>query len=430
MFILYLFVKQTMPILKILYGLSETACVDLTTVFIKLFTNIDGAGEHVFEINASCDFNLFKGDPASGVEKTLFVYYSFTDAAESDGSEYYTKIRTELIPEHRTTKFRIDFSNPKQFFVDNAPTKNIIIFPHSKYQPDDGGINVMYYLASLIEQVDSGYTVRIYPTFGPIPSPIFNKYYTEGEFNKETATVIYCEGTVGNPLCSRFVVRWLLSQLGTNVPFHRKNTFGKHDLVYYFNSEIKMEQEPAKIGVVFKMLSLLFTNPMYRDLGLPTRAGWCFTFRKAELHHTSILKIHPRDAHELLRYENIEEYMQAFNRYKYFVSYDALTFHSINAALCGCVSIVYAIAGISKAQWIQKTALNEYFKNNPDEPLYGIAYGNEPSEIERATQTVGLVHEQWRKITDYYKVSHVQKFLNDLVTFGDNENTAQNNFGG
>ena len=54
--------------------------------------------------------------------------------------------------------------------------KNILIYPHSPFQNEEGGIVVQYYLAQLLEE--SGLCVRMYNSRGSFPDcQIFNKFY-------------------------------------------------------------------------------------------------------------------------------------------------------------------------------------------------------------------------------------------------------------
>ena len=175
------------------------------------------------------------------------------------------------------------------------------------------------------------------------------------------------------------------------------------------------------------MLSLLFKNPLYKVINnIDTREGWCFAFRKSKEYHKTIKQIHPAASHEVRRYENISAYLEAFNKHKYFVSYDPYTFHSINAAICGCISIIYPVEGLCKDDWIKTTSLKEYFVNNSAEKLYGVAYGLD--ELKWAETTIHLVDKQWLDITEYYKKKHVLTFIRDIENFNENINTSQNNF--
>lgn len=416
-----------MPIFNILYGLNQMESIDLTKEVKEMFFT----SPNLLKINHKFDFNKFCGDPYPCLNKTIFIFYSYVDIREDKriySNDYYNKIRTMIISEIREKDIIINFDNPTEESNDMNPSKNIIIYPHTEYVVDDGGINVMYYLAAIIDELNIGYNVCIYPSFGEISSPIFNKYYKKNDFNIENSTVIYCEGTSGNPLSSKFVVRWLLSELGKNVSGHMKYSYSPQDLIYYFNSELKMDREPEKKGSIYKMLSLLYKNPLYKIINHQAdRYGWCFTYRKAANHHINkINNIHPNNAIEINRHENIDTYLKLYNKYKYFISYDPYTFHSMNAALCGCISIIYPIEKMSKEDWIKTTSLNEYFKFNSKEKLYGIAYGLE--ELHWATNTICMVEKQWKDITEYYKKNHVALFINDIEKFRQNINTSKNNF--
>ena len=114
-----------------------------------------------------------------------------------------------------------------------------------------------------------------------------------------------------------------------------------------------------------------------------------------------------------------------FNKYKVFISYDPLTFLSIMAALCGCISIIYKIDGLNKKEWINTTVVAEYLKYSGEE-LYGIAYG--ANDIQHAIDTLHLVKQQWNNIQKYTQEKTVLPFIEDMQNFEKMENTIQNNY--
>ena len=64
------------------------------------------------------------------------------------------------------------------------------------------------------------------------------------QFNKakkvdDNTIVIYPEVIEGNPLNAPHVIRWILAEVGINVNNNIINSWGKNDLVYYFNCENK-----------------------------------------------------------------------------------------------------------------------------------------------------------------------------------------------
>ena len=113
------------------------------------------------------------------------------------------------------------------------------------------------------------------------------------------------------------------------------------------------------------------------------------------------------------------------NEYSYFYSYDPLTFISIIAALCGCVSVVYPISNKSKSEWIKETWIYPYIKETNQE-LYGVAYGIE--DIENSKKTISKVEQQLKDIIEFYKNKFYNNFLNDLnhIEDGSLPNTVKN----
>ncbi len=290
----------------------------------------------------------------------------------------------------------------------------------------DGGTVVQYYLANILNEY--GVNVRIYPSSGiKTPNFIFSKFYNNDFPIDDNTVVIYCEGTQGNPLNAKYVVRWMLSKLGQNVPENWVNGWGKNELVYYFNSEQKIADNPDKLGNIYKLLSLIYVNPYAINHNLPTRQGTCFTIRKASQIHGNLLHlVHPPGSLEILRSHTQSDCITIFNKYKYFISYDSNTFLSIIAALCGCISIVIKVNGLSKEDWLNTTAAAEFLKISGQQNLYGVAYGAE--DLEFARDTIHMAKSQWDEITNYSKNKYVNQFIYDINNWDKNYNTLLSNF--
>lgn len=403
-----------MPILSVTYGKDQHNAIDLTQAILDNYVTDD-----ILFLPHHVDFNSIKYDPCQGKTKTLYITYAIGDKANvvSTKEERFHDIGINTNIVERNTK---NFNN-------------ILIYPHEAYQEDDGGLNVMYNFAKILDEM--GKTARIYPTYGYIQNTVYNKYFVD-DFEIKNSLVIYCEGTHGNPLNAPHVVRWMLSKLGTNVPLERGKSFGKKELVYYFNSELKFQKKPERIGRIYKNLGLLCINSMIKNNYNVRNGEWCYTMRKHEIHKTPIINIHPENSLEILQYTSQSSVVEIFNKYTYFISYDPLTFLSVIAALCGCISIVYPIDGISKKEWVKMTAVNEYLEYNNLDYFYGVAYGME--DIGWAITTLHLMKEQWDDIIQYYKEHHVSSFLKDIENMEQNldsetnslENTVENNYYG
>jgi hypothetical protein len=298
--------------------------------------------------------------------------------------------------------------------------KNILIYLHMDFDMSNGGVTVQYYLASIMSKM--GEKVRICSNINR-QNILFNIVYDKDElgFDLNNTVVIYCEGIIGNPLNTKYVVRWILSELGKNVEKDRYLSWEKNDLVYYFNSELKFNNKE-----IHKLLSLIYIYPKIKNYNRK-RDGHCYTVRKSHM-HSKINYIHPDNSFEINRNHNQDDYIEIFNKYKYFISYDPLTFLNIIASLCGCISIIYPIDGVSKKEWLKMTALHNYMQDNNVDEIYGIAYGDSEDEINYANSTIHLVKKQWKDIINYYKNNSVIPFINDINNWDNNINTVENNF--
>ena len=215
--------------------------------------------------------------------------------------------------------------------------KKIVIFMEINFDFRCGGLVVQYELAKHLNILMNDVTI-ISPT--NIQNNIYNNFsLTKTLSDVDTTIVIYGETIKGNPLNAKHIIRWILAPIGICSLIDNYKTWNPNDLVYYFNSEDKFIKEPEKVGKEYKLLNILFINPNAINFNLQSRSGTCHTFRKSH-YHKNLLLIHPKGSFEITRSHTQKECIKIFNKYRYFISYDPLTFLSVIAALCGCVSIV------------------------------------------------------------------------------------------
>lgn len=304
--------------------------------------------------------------------------------------------------------------------------KNIIIYTHmDHFSLTNGGNVVQYEVARILKNF--GQNVKIFPSSGTFEeNPIFNDFYRNNFPIDENAVVIYCEGTEGNPLNAQNVVRWILSEIGYNVPHDVIYTWKKSDLVYYFNSELKFEKNPERLGKIYKMLTCMYINPIVKQINFGERYGTCYTIRKGYRIHKDNLKLnHQEDSFEIVDDHTIEECVGFFNRFKFFKCYDPLSFYIIIAALCGCIPIVHKVDGMNKKEWLTTTSVSQYIKYNNLDNLYGIAYGEE--DLQYAIETIHLVKNQWNEIKDFCNEQTIVPFIFDLHTLNNVDININNN---
>jgi hypothetical protein len=303
--------------------------------------------------------------------------------------------------------------------------KKIIIYlpdEHS-FNENCGGITVQFYFAKILENL--GQNIKIYNN-RKINNNINNNYFDNNEnLDLDNTIVIYGECIEGNPLNAKYVVRWILLDIKR---FHINHmlSWGKNDLVYYFNAEEKFNENKKNLNKIYKMLPIIYLNPNIKN-NKNIRKGYCHTFRKYRIFHNNITNIHPDDSFEITDL-NQENLIEVFNKYEYFVSYDPKTFLSIIASLCGCISIVYPIENINKKKWLESTAFADYLNHTEIYNIPGISYGNNDDEINYAKNTINNSYEEIINAINYVKEKNINNFIKDINNFNYNENTVENNY--
>jgi len=343
-----------------------------------------------------------------------FNYYDFINnytssletISEIDSVIYFYKNKLQKFSSQNKNKFQ-----------------NIIIYPHLNFNLSDGGVTVQFYLGKLLEEL--GYRVRIFKIWDIYEkNSIFNNYYNN-DFDLNETLVIYSEAITGNPLNAKYVVRWLLSQLGKNVSKNKFYSWKKTDLVYYFNSQENFYEIENNYGLIYKNLSTIYINPIFKNNN-NNRNGTCYTMRKSH-YHKEITFFHPKDSIEITKNHTQDDYLSIFNNHKYFISYDPLTLLINIAPLCGCITIVHPLKNKTKLEWLKTTALWPFLEANNLDNLYGVAYGRD--DLLYAIKTINLVSEQWAKdIPKYFREKSLIPFINDIQNFDIMENTVNNNF--
>ena len=199
---------------------------------------------------------------------------------------------------------------------------------------------------------------------------------------QEDCIVIYPEGVEGNPLSAKCCVRWLLNTPGECPPESPDMvySYGSDDLIIsaidYVTRQTKerfgLEVHDAHLTAYENYLDV------FVDKGLPRRAA-CFTRRKA-ISKPAVDYI-PDDALEFGLIESPQESAAIFQSREVFYSYDHLTHFSLQAVLCGCLSIVVPDGEVTAEEWYQQVEAHKY----------GIAYGMD--EIPHAKVTAHLVRD-------------------------------------
>ena len=313
--------------------------------------------------------------------------------------------------------------------------KNFVIGLHIPVEFGGGGVNVQCHLANLLK--NRGFNVRLRDAWSGTPQLTASNFiFTHADTDKpndidvssDDTIVIYCEGIWGNPFGAKNVVRWMLSELGKNVPSHIIDGWGKNDVVYYFNGEPKHIREPEKMGNIYKMFTLVYFDPNVKQINYELRNKECHTFRKGARteYHKTIHNIHPDSSIHVEFSRDHNTLISTLNEYDCLYCYDPLTWLAFMAPVCGCYTIAYPVEGQDKRTWLNNSALGIYMKEKNVEDIYGIGYGL--SEREYAKTTCHLAKQQWDDMQHYFNVTCLDRFLEDMSHFHDLNNRVGNNF--
>lgn len=208
---------------------------------------------------------------------------------------------------------------------------------------------------------------------------------------------IYPEITVGNPYGLKKVIRWILNTPGV---IGGDGVYGETDLVYKYAPYYTVPNESQVKGILTVMND---NRSKFIDLKQHISGKQCYIIRKG------YYKTH--DKHEINSI-NIDDYhikggddylIKVFNECETFISYDHNTYISTQAAMCGCISIVIPDEKTSSENWKNTFP---YFK-------YGIAYGNNPEEIEYALTTQDLLREQIKELENN-SINQIKQVLKDI----------------
>lgn len=313
--------------------------------------------------------------------------------------------------------------------------KNFVIGLHLSLEDGGrGGAVVQCHLANLLR--NRGFNVRLLTAWINPPQLVSSNFIfahadtdtpTDIDVSSDDTIVIYCEGVHGNPFGAKNVVRWMLSELGKNAPYHMMHSWGKDEVVYYFNGEPKHSREPEKMGNIYKLLPLIYFNPNVKQTNYEPRNKECHTYRKSRYHsYTHNIHSDISQSHQIEFDNNHDRIISIFNEYDCFYCYDPLTWLAFMAPVCGCYTIVHPVEGQDKRSWLSNTCLRDYMKEKNIEDIYGVGYGL--NEREYAKSTCNLAKQQWDDMQHYFNVTCLDRFLEDMPNFHDLKNRVGNNF--
>lgn len=177
------------------------------------------------------------------------------------------------------------------------------------------------------------------------------------------------------------VVRWILYNpggfLGYKGFFHPNEYIVQYGKSFTINTKFENCQE---------MTNLVFDLDYWVNLNMERENTNLILFKKGGhfLYKESInLTGRILDDEEI----NDEVLLEAFNKHEKFITYDNETFHSIQAAVCGAISIVIPNGRLTEQEWRVSNPIRKW----------GIAYGYTPEQIKFAIETKHLLIDEIKK---------------------------------
>ena len=240
------------------------------------------------------------------------------------------------------------------------------------YNAGSGGVMVLHKMADVLSNMGQEVYLLCYITYPESTAKCISE--SESEIllsNDEDIIVIYPEVIKGNPLKAKNVVRWCLYKPGIN---GGEKIYSDEEHIFTYKKEFIKDTIYKDRPVLFTFISK--TDKFY-DQGLQ-RSGTCFLYRKGSKIHKTHVDGYYIDM-DTIKYKNrIDSYLlETFNKYEKFISYDAFTYYSIIASMCGCISLVIPDPSLPKENFYSGFT------------KYGIGYGLD--EEAWALQTRDLV---------------------------------------
>lgn len=306
---------------------------------------------------------------------------------------------------------------------------NFVIYCHYHFgEVLTGGIQATHYLAYQIAK--KGHNVYMFTTphykhenIHTLKSWRTQRFMEDGTIGKEgerrqweqfsyshsNTIVIYNQDTYSNPLGIPNISRWMLYTPQEHIRETWKDTdfvftYGNHDTLKKGINEVQGE-----------LIAMDFHLDTFKNLNNPQRKGFCHLLHK----HTSPnakLFLNELNSTSLDNWKSngVWNYMaQEFNKHKYFITYDQLSFWPQVAALCGCIPIVMNPPKHDQICYDPSTTPKEYRTENPLKK-YGVAFGF--NDIQHAINTNHLVRSHLENMDNENK-----KTIDNFVKFWENK---------
>jgi hypothetical protein len=272
-----------------------------------------------------------------------------------------------------------------------------------------GGIVVLNKLAELLAQHGhETYILNGNPNSKSGAVTINLEQAKEIALDLKTVT-IYPEVIVGNPLNSKKVARWVLFFPGF---YGGEEKFADSEYVFSYNKAF-VENTIYKNSLEIKILDTLINEihdlgmARTRDVILLKKGTSNIRYRKWRYLRPMMKSLYDLESADNIINEskNVAEYNLELNKIRYFISYDNYSYHSILAALAGCISVV--IPDIKKSR--------ESFFDDYPERLSNVSYGFQDINSPRKPE---VLREKLNRL-ELENIEYVRELVQEIEAFFD-----------
>jgi hypothetical protein len=215
--------------------------------------------------------------------------------------------------------------------------------------------------------------------------------------------VVYSENEIGNPLGAIHITRWIMREplIGDGGDYDSsEHIFLYHDF-YSVGSQFKKQ-----IKGVLTAIDLDWHLKTYVNQNQLTKTGGAYLVKKGGYKD---LSLHPREYQCIdSLFENLTdtEKNEFFNRIQVFISYDHMTFLSVQAALSGCLSIIIPD---DKGQYSKENLM----KVNR---IPGIAIGFDDVEFANSSQKFLIPYLETLNMEQLNTISSFKTYFENLLS--------------
>ena len=340
--------------------------------------------------------NLYMNSELKPESKDLYDNVSFFR-----NQSYQTLIR--LYKKHN-----IDYLNDTSIKIDPDYANKIKVVIYAPPINDAcGGAMVLYNLVKTINSLNNNNVIALIYCYDhrTYTNNFCNNFFNPFWIDDKTI-VIYPETITGNPLMAKYVVRWILLDLGLEVSSYHYKNWHKNDIVYHW--------EPSFLKNT-KQLVNIWINPKIQNYQKSKRDKNCYAFKKMQWIPDTLnnIKIQHYHSSENINIDSISiaEAIDVFNNSKLFYCYDPNTFFSVMAPLCGCVTVLHPLNNLSKEQYFKSRILCHSSGFCYDA---GIAYGNSKDEISMALASINEAQDQFDYLCSLYQET-VTSFMQEIT---------------